>query len=116
MNTRVRELRKALGLSGERFGAILGITKMTVSNIETGRYNLTNSNILSICREFSVNEDWLRYGKGNMFIDADTVSLDEYIKTRMTDPLEISIVKSYFALDKELRKKVMQHIKDNFKK
>lgn len=113
MNTRVRELRKALGLSGEKFGAAIGITKMTISNIENGRYNLSESNIISICREFSVNEDWLRYGKGDMFIDADKVSLDEYLKTRTTDPLEIAIIKSYFSLDKELRKKVMEHIKNN---
>lgn len=76
MNERVKELRKALGLSGEKFGEKIGLKKVAVSQIETGRNNLTEQNIISICREFKVNEDWLRYGTGEMFKEK---SLDEEI-------------------------------------
>nr|DAY01729.1 MAG TPA: helix-turn-helix domain protein [Caudoviricetes sp.] len=76
MNERVKELRKALGLSGEKFGEKIGLKKVAVSQIETGRNNLTEQNIISICREFNVNEDWLRYGTGEMFKEK---SLDEEI-------------------------------------
>ena len=71
MNERVKELRKELGLSGEKFGEKIGLKKVAVSQIETGRNNLTEQNIISICREFNVNEDWLRYGTGEMFIELD---------------------------------------------
>ena len=76
MNERVKELRKILGVSGEKFGEKIGLKKVAVSQIETGRNNLTEQTILSICREFNVNEDWLRYGTGEMFKEK---SLDEEI-------------------------------------
>ena len=69
MNERVKELRKALGLSGEKFGERLGITRSAISDIERGRNSLSEGNILSICREFNVNEEWLRNGNGEMFIE-----------------------------------------------
>lgn len=71
MGERVRELRKALKLSGEKFGEKIGIGRSAVSNLEAGRNNLTEQMILSICREFNVNEEWLRYGKGEMFMTMD---------------------------------------------
>lgn len=67
LNVRIRELRKSLGLSGEKFGERIGIKKNTLSAIETGRNNVTDQMFKSICREFNVNEDWLRTGQGEMF-------------------------------------------------
>lgn len=107
MNERVKELRKHLGLSGEKFGAKLGLTKHSISNIENGRYNLTEANILSICREFNVSEDWLRYGKGDMFNELSKISLDELMAD--ADPLDLAIMKAYFSLDKDIRKKALEH-------
>jgi hypothetical protein len=71
MNERVKELRKKLGLSGEKFGERIGIRRSAVSNLESGRNNLTEQMIISICREFNVNEEWLRHGTGDMFISMD---------------------------------------------
>lgn len=69
MNTRIREVRKSLGLTMEKFGGRIGVAKSTISNIESGKREATNHMILSICREFDVNEKWLRTGEGNMFIE-----------------------------------------------
>lgn len=68
MNERVKELRKFLGLSGEKFGEKLGITRGAISNIENGSRNVTEQVVKSICREFGVNEKWLRTGEGEMFV------------------------------------------------
>ena len=76
MGERVKELRKALGLSGEKFGEKIGLKRNSLSQIENGKINLIYQNILAICREFNVNEDWLRYGTGEMFKD---MTLDEEI-------------------------------------
>ena len=76
MGERVKELRKALGLSGEKFGERIGVTRSAISDIERGRNGLSDSNILAICREFNVNEEWLRTGSGEMFKD---MTLDEEI-------------------------------------
>lgn len=82
MNERVKELRLHLGLSGEKFGEKIGIKKSSLSQIETGKNSLTEQNILSICREFHVNEKWLRTGEGEMFVD---LTRDEEIASFVGD-------------------------------
>ena len=64
---RVRELRKKLNLTLEKFGKPLGVGKTAISKIETGENNLTDQMIISICREFNADENWLRTGEGEMF-------------------------------------------------
>ncbi len=71
MGDRLRELRKVLGLSGEKFGERIGVKKSAISKIESGTVGLSDSNILAICREFDVNETWLRTGEGEMFLKLD---------------------------------------------
>lgn len=67
MNERIRQLRKALSLTLEEFGQRVGVTKQTVSRIENGVNSVTEQMFKSICREFYVNEEWLRNGTGGMF-------------------------------------------------
>lgn len=66
MRIRIKEIRLNRGFSQEEFGKRLGVTKSTISNIETGRFNLTDSMVKLICKEFNVDETWLRTGEGNM--------------------------------------------------
>ena len=66
MNERVKEVRKNYGLTMETFGDRLGVAKSTISGIESGARNLTEQMIKAICREFNVNEHWLRTGEGEM--------------------------------------------------
>jgi transcriptional regulator with XRE-family HTH domain len=70
-NERVKEVRKALGLTLEKFGERIGVTRGSMSNIENGNRNLTEQMTKSICREFSVDYIWLTTGEGEMFIDTD---------------------------------------------
>lgn len=82
MNERIKEIRKTLGLSGEKFGNKLGITKAAVSSIESGKNKITDQMFRSICREFNVNEEWLRTGEGEMFVE---LSKDEEIAAFIGD-------------------------------
>lgn len=71
---RVKKVRKARDLTLEKFGEQIGLKKNTMSAIETGRNALTEANAKAICREFGVNEVWLRTGEGgdeNMFAKLD---------------------------------------------
>lgn len=68
---RVKNLRKNLGLTLEKFGARLGVTKTAISKIEKGERNLTELMTKSICREFNVDYGWLTTGSGEMFVDSD---------------------------------------------
>lgn len=67
---RVKAIRKELNMTLEQFGEKLGVTKTAISYVENNKRNLTEQMLLSICREFGVNEIWLRTGEGdveNMF-------------------------------------------------
>lgn len=107
MNERIKQIRKALGLSGEKFGERIGLKRSAISLIETGKTGITDQNILAICREYGVNENWLRTGEGEMFRSIDELSLDEMADAAHADPLEIQIVKAYFSIDPEIRKQAL---------
>lgn len=64
---RVKELRKSLGLTLEKFGERLGVGKTAISKIEKGENNLSDQMFKSICREYGVREEWLRSGEGDPF-------------------------------------------------
>lgn len=83
-NERVREIRKVKGLTMRQFGEKIGVVSSTICDIENGRRNLNRRNLLAICREFRVNEDWLRTGEGEMFVEPDD---DEDITRFMGDVL-----------------------------
>lgn len=67
INNRFKSLRENCGKSQEEFGKAIGISKSGVSDIETGRRNVTEKHIKLLIIEFNVNEAWLRYGEGEMF-------------------------------------------------
>ena len=73
---RIREVRNTLGLTLEKFGDRLGVTKVAISNIEKGNRNLTEQMTKAICREFNVDYMWMTTGDGEMFIDND----DDFIE------------------------------------
>lgn len=102
MNERIKELRKTLGLSGEKFGESLGLTKMAISNIENGRYNVTDQTIKFICLSYNVNENWLRTGDGSMFNQSCDGFFSDLKKQYSLTDFQINLIKNYLDLtDKE---------------
>ena len=71
MNGRIKELRKVLDLTQQEFADRIGMKRNTVANYETNRNEPSNSVVSLICRQFNVNENWLRTGEGDMFIKMD---------------------------------------------
>ena len=68
MKERIRKLRRALDLTQQEFADKIGMKRNTIANYETGRNDPSASVISLICREFNANEDWLRTGEGEMFV------------------------------------------------
>lgn len=68
MQDRIRLVRKALGLTQTEFGERIGIKGNTVTGYESGIRTPSDAMLISICREFNVNETWLRTGEGDMFL------------------------------------------------
>lgn len=67
MHERIKKLRKALNLTQQEFATKLNIGRGTLANYEVGRNEPIDAVISLICREFNVNEQWLRTGEGEMF-------------------------------------------------
>lgn len=99
MNERVKELRKTLGLSGEKFGEPLGLKRSAISQIETGNANLTDQVIKLICLTYNVNEDWLRTGNGEMFNQSENEFLSDLKKQYNLTDFQINLIKTYLELD-----------------
>lgn len=114
LNERIKELRKRYGLSQKGLAEKIGISQRSVSWGEQPGNNVPDSTIKTICMAFNVNEDWVRYGTEPMYIQPDTFSLDNFIKEKGGTELEKEIVKTYFELDPEIRKAVMDHFKAKF--
>lgn len=75
-NERIKEVRKSLGLTLEKFGERIGLKKSAVSLIENGKNSVTDANVKAICREFGVDYIWLTTGEGEMFVETD----DDFIE------------------------------------
>jgi len=69
LENRIILLRKTLGYSQEKFAQALNLSRNFINQIEAGKKNPSDRTILDICREYNVNEEWLRTGEGEMFID-----------------------------------------------
>lgn len=64
---RIKLVRKNAGLTMEKFGESIGVTKALISILEAGRQDVSNQSIKAICREFNISEEWLRSGEGEMY-------------------------------------------------
>ena len=67
MNQRIKQLRRILDLTQQDFAERIGLKQNSIALIESGKRNISNQAVLSICRTFSVNETWLRTGEGEIF-------------------------------------------------
>ena len=68
MKERLKKLRKNLDLTQQAFADKIGMKQNTIAQYEMGRTTPSDAIVFSICREFGVNEKWLRNGEGEMFI------------------------------------------------
>ena len=71
MSERLKKLRKALDLTQQEFADRIGSKRNTVAKYETEANTPSAAVVSLICREFNVNEDWLRNGVGDMFLPTD---------------------------------------------
>ena len=76
MKNRIIEIRNHVGKDGkkmtqEEFAKRLNLSRSFVNQVEVGAKNISDRTILDICKEFNVNENWLRTGSGEMFLPMD---------------------------------------------
>ena len=80
MKNRIKEIRKDNSYTMAEFGAKIGTAANTISNYESGIRIPSNAVVVSICKEFNVNEEWLRTGAGEKYVpQTDNQKLLAYI-------------------------------------
>lgn len=116
MNTRIKKLRKTLDLTMEDFGKRVGVTRTAISNIESGNRNVTEQMFKLVCREFNVNEEWLRTGDGEMFVALPIEDeIAAYVEDLFADDGEnelYNIIKAIMRTYNELSPKSQEVLRD----
>jgi len=104
MKERLYELRKYLKLNQEDFGGKIGLSKASISALESGTREITERTINDICREYNVDENWLKAGEGDMF--KSTSSFEEFFATNLKglDESDRKIITEYIKLSPDHRK------------
>lgn len=111
MNERIKTIRINAGLTQQQFADRIKVKRNTVATYEMGRSIPSDSAIALICREFGINEEWLRNGIEPIYVQSSTFSLDEFVKSRGASDLELDIMKAYFDLEPDVRKMIIEHFK-----
>lgn len=103
MNSRIKQIRKYYDLTQKKFAERIGVKQNTVAQYEMGRNTPIDTVISLICREFNINEEWLRNGTGEMFVKASTFSLDDYAKLHDLTEKDKEVVRRFMELDSDTR-------------
>lgn len=111
MKARIREIRKTLNLTQEQFSSKLGVKRSAISQIEKGFNQISDQMVKSICLAYNVNEDWLRTGDGEMFIETKDSFLGSISKQFNLEELDIKILESYIDLPPEKRQVIKDYLK-----
>ena len=109
---RIKEVRKALGLSGEAFGKPIGLSRGALSNIERNANGASDRTIRLICSKYCVDYFWLTEGKGEMFIDDTEALIEALAAEKNCTPEETDMLKKLFSLPEEQFNLVMQIIEN----
>lgn len=114
MNERLKQLRKQLNLTMVDFCKPLGVTHTALSLWENGKRAISDSMINLICKTYNVNEDWLRYGTGEMFIVSQTEYIDSLTQEYHLTQIDADIISNFLSLESEDRKKFLELAKKLF--
>lgn len=85
MKDRIKKIRKELEITQQEFANKLGVKRNNIAGYEIGSRSPSDAVISLICREFNVNEEWLRYGNGEMF---QSLSKDKQIASFINNALK----------------------------
>lgn len=123
MKERLKQLRKdELKISQKKLAKKINITQATYGRYETGELNLTDRAIADICREFNVEEEWLRTGKPPIFKEMSEIekmkkTIDEVMESKsefQRNALYVlaTMSEEEWDLIEKMYYKIKQHSKD----
>lgn len=112
MKERLKELRKALGLTQAAFAEKIGAKQNTVATYEMGRNTPRDPVIHSICKEFGVNKEWLLTGTGEMFAPDPQDELAALAEKYHYSPAAGLLIKKFINLPDDRREVIIKFLED----
>lgn len=106
INVRFKEIRNALNKSQKDIGDKLGLSNSGISNIENGVRSVTDKHIKLLVAAFNVNENWLRTGHGEMFVESSDTVIDQLVSEYKLDSLDKQLLTTYLELSPVNRQKL----------
>ncbi|WP_428817136.1 helix-turn-helix domain-containing protein [Clostridium butyricum] len=114
ISDRIYLLRDRLQLSQDAFGSKIGVTKYSISSYEKGKNTVKDRVIADICREFNVNEEWLRNGSEPMFVKTSNELVDQIASKYNFSIAEKQALQAYVELSDSDREKISELIQNIF--
>lgn len=101
LGERIKKVRKSKDLTQQEFCEQIGLKRNSISLVESGKRNISDQAIKSICREFNVSETWLRTGAGEMFVEAPSDTLDALVREYHLDRFGRTVVEKMLNLNEK---------------
>lgn len=110
LGERIKKVRREVDLTQQKFCERIGFKQNSISLIESGKRNISDQAIKSICREFNVSEVWLRTGEGDMFEPEETDAWEEVVKRRGLSGSDRLLIEKFMDLKPAERDVVMKYV------
>lgn len=112
MNERIKQIRRELGLTQTEFAERIGLKQNSIALIESGKRNISDQAVLSICREYGVNEKWLRTGDGDKMAPDANDELEALAKKYDLSEADQVLIEKYVNLKPGSRDAIVNFIMD----
>lgn len=112
VNERVKMARKALNLTQIEFGDKVGISQGHLTSIESGKRTVTDKSVIAICAAFGIDENWLRTGAGEMFVESDTTILSQLSSEYGLDTFEKVLIEGFLKMCPEERNVIKSYVRN----
>lgn len=110
MNERLITVRKYFHRTQKDFGDALGVSRDVIASLESGRVPIKDAFVKLVCREFGVNETWLRTGAGSMLDESKPSILARLAEEKQLTPREQAIVSAFIDLPPQDRAAIMRYM------
>lgn len=109
MNTRIKKIRRFFDLTQQAFAERIGMKQNTIALLESGKNSASERTILAICREFGVNETWLRTGEGEMLDPHADDALENLAREKGLSRAELVLIEKFLNLKPEVRRALVDY-------
>ena len=109
---RIKKIRREFDLTQEDFASRIGSVQNTITGYESGRRNPSAPVISLICREFGINEEWLRDGIGDMLIPDPDNELEALVQKYKLTTADRILIEKFVGLKADTRSAILDFMTD----